>query len=106
MSDIRPVPVATQFRDISKEHADIVQKRCLHDEVLVNRLTLFDPFCNSRCEFCNQVAVGKQDALRLVVSSVVIKRYYWAILWKDWMIFSISASLPAKFSGDVLNTMA
>jgi hypothetical protein len=72
MGDIRPVTVATQFRGIGKEHADIMQEGRLLDEDPVNRFVLFDQINNPEGQPGNQVAVGKQEAFRLVVTRVIL----------------------------------
>ena len=72
MGDIRPVTVAVQLRGVGKEHGDVMQKRCLLDETLVNRFTLSNPFSDPEGKPCNQMAVSKQEVPCLVMSCVIL----------------------------------
>ena len=72
MGDIRPVTMAIQLRGVGKEHTDVMQERCLFNEILVNRLPVSNPFGDPEGKPCNQVAVGKQNAPCFVVSCVIL----------------------------------
>ena len=72
MGDIGPIAVSFQFRGVGKQHADIMQQRCLFDEILVDLLDCLDSPDDPECKLGNPLAVCHQDALCPVVSRVIL----------------------------------